>query len=439
MPGARGGLADTLLRLRWILPLLIFLFIAGRQIIQWLYVESFGLAILIVTDVLVYGVLGSLVVWWALTAIARDLRRHEQADAAARQHEQYYASITRESADAILSLDTDGMIQAWSRGAEQIFGYSAAEIIGKHFSILVPDEIRAQGEIEHLARMASEKGYIRNYETERFSVTARDGTPVPVSMVYRKGLKKDGRNPLLLYGYGAYGNSTDPVFYAGRLSLIDRGFIYAIAHVRGGQEMGRKWYEAGKLLNKMNTFTDFIDCAKGLIAAGYTSAERICAQGESAGGLLVAAAVNMEPSLFRAVIAGVPWVDVATSMLDETIPLVTFEYDEWGDPRRAGHFKYILSYSPYDNVRPVCYPAMLVTAGLHDTQVAYWEPAKWVAKMRALKTCGNPLLLLTNMAAGHGGSSGRYGKLERIALEYAFLIEQTKSKEPSNLQLGRIK
>ena len=277
----------------------------------------------------------------------------------------------------------------------------------------------------------------RDYEIERFTVAARDGTPVPVSLVYRKGLKKDGGNPLLLYGYGAYGASTDPVFYAGRLSLLNRGFIYAIAHVRGGQEMGRRWYDDGRLFNKMNTFTDFIDCARALIAAGYTSRGRICAQGESAGGLLVAAAVNLEPSLFRAVIAGVPWVDVATSMLDSTIPLVTFEYDEWGDPRRAVDFRHILSYSPYDNVEAKCYPAMLVTAGLNDTQVAYWEPAKWVARMRARRTCGTPLLLLTNMSAGHSGSSGRYGKLGRIALEYAFLISQTGADPQPYTQLGK--
>jgi oligopeptidase B len=246
---------------------------------------------------------------------------------------------------------------------------------------------------------------------------------VPISIVYRKGFQKDGSRPLLLYAYGSYGYSIDPGFQAARLSLLDRGFAYAIAHIRGGQEMGRHWYDDGKLLKKKNTFSDFIDCADHLVRQRYTSQERLFAMGGSAGGLLMGAVVNMRPALFRGVIAAVPFVDVVTTMLDESIPLTTFEWDEWGDPRQKEYFDYMLSYSPYDNVEAKAYPAILVTTGLHDSQVQYWEPAKWVARLRALKTDGNPLLLHTNMDAGHGGQSGRFRAFRETAMEYAFLLD----------------
>jgi oligopeptidase B len=241
-------------------------------------------------------------------------------------------------------------------------------------------------------------------------------------MVYRKDTPRGPSTPLLLYGYGSYGASMDPAFNPVRLSLLDRGFIYAIAHVRGGQEMGRSWYDDGKLFKKMNTFTDFISCAEYLVRRGYTSPGKLFASGGSAGGLLMGAVANLRPDLFRGLIAAVPFVDVVTTMLDPSIPLTTSEYDEWGDPNRADCYDYMLSYSPYDNVRAKDYPAMLVTTGLHDSQVQYFEPAKWVARLRALKTDGNVLLLRTNMEAGHGGASGRFRRLKEVAFEYAFLL-----------------
>ncbi len=262
-----------------------------------------------------------------------------------------------------------------------------------------------------------------DYVTERRYATARDGVRVPVSLVYRKGIPLDGSSPLLLYAYGSYGASMDATFSASRLSLLDRGFVYAIAHVRGGQEMGRAWYEDGKLLKKKNTFTDFIDVAEFLVGEGYGDAERIFAQGGSAGGLLMGAVSNMRPDLWRGVVAQVPWVDVVTTMLDETIPLTTSEYDEWGDLNDPEYYEYMLSYSPYDNVEAKDYPNILVTTGLHDSQVQYWEPAKWVAKLRALKTDDNVLLLKTEMEAGHGGVSGRYRRYRETAFLYAFLLE----------------
>lgn len=261
-----------------------------------------------------------------------------------------------------------------------------------------------------------------NYEAEYLHIAARDGTPVPVSLVHRKGLPRDGRAPLLLYGYGSYGYSTDARFNGNILSLLDRGFVYAIAHVRGGEEMGRGWYEDGKLLRKMNTFTDFIDCGRGLVARGYTAPDRLFAQGGSAGGLLMGAVVNLAPDLWRGVVAQVPFVDVVTTMLDASIPLTTGEYDEWGNPNDRAFYDYMLSYSPYDNVARKDYPAMLVTTGLHDSQVQYWEPVKWVARLRALKTDHNPLLLRINMDAGHGGRSGRFRALEETAVVYGFLL-----------------
>jgi oligopeptidase B len=264
-----------------------------------------------------------------------------------------------------------------------------------------------------------------NYRTERLYAPARDGVEVPISLVYRRdAMQHDGTNPLLLYGYGSYGISMNASFRSDRLSLLDRGFVYAIAHIRGGEELGRKWYEDGKLLKKKNTFTDFIDCAEYLVAEKYADPDRVFAQGGSAGGLLMGAVVNMRPDLFRGVVAAVPFVDVVTTMLDDSIPLTTGEYDEWGNPNEKEYYDYILSYSPYDQVKAQDYPAMLVLTGLHDSQVQYWEPAKWVAKLRAMKTDSNPLLLKTEMEAGHGGVSARYERYRETAFIYAFLIDQ---------------
>jgi oligopeptidase B len=260
------------------------------------------------------------------------------------------------------------------------------------------------------------------YGTERTWARASDGTMVPISLVYRKPLVKDGKRPMLLYAYGSYGSSTDPTFSSNNLSLLDRGFIYAIAHIRGGQEMGRSWYDQGKLLNKKNTFTDFIASAEHLIAQGYTSKERLAIRGGSAGGLLMGAVVNMRPDLFKAVVADVPFVDVINTMMDASIPLTTGEWIQWGDPHKAEYYGYMKSYSPYDNVGHKAYPNMLVTAGLNDPRVGYWEPAKWVAKLRANKTDDNLLLLRTNMGAGHGGASGRYDALREQAIRFAFIL-----------------
>lgn len=261
-----------------------------------------------------------------------------------------------------------------------------------------------------------------NYIEERLWATAPDGVQVPISLVYRKGIEKNGNNPLLLYGYGSYGVTINPYFSTTRLSLLDRGFIYAIAHIRGGEYLGRQWYEDGKLLKKKNTFTDFIACSKYLIEQGYTSAAHLFAEGGSAGGLLMGAVVNMAPELYKGIIASVPFVDVVTTMLDESIPLTTGEYDEWGNPNDEEYYEYMLSYSPYDQVKAQAYPAMYVSTGLHDSQVQYWEPAKWVAKLRELKTDNNPLYLDTNMEAGHGGASGRFEALKETAKEYSFLL-----------------
>ncbi|WP_291108955.1 S9 family peptidase [Flavobacterium sp. UBA6195] len=268
-----------------------------------------------------------------------------------------------------------------------------------------------------------------NYVEERIWATATDGTKVPISMVYRKGIKKDGKNPFLLYAYGSYGATMDPYFSSTRLSLLDRGFIYAIAHIRGGEDLGREWYENGKLLKKMNTFTDFIDCSKFVIAEKYTSPEHLYAEGGSAGGLLMGAVINMAPELYNGVIAQVPFVDVVTTMLDDTIPLTTGEYDEWGNPNEKVYYDYMLSYSPYDQVKAQAYPNMYVSTGLHDSQVQYWEPAKWVAKLRVMKTNDNQLYLDTNMDAGHGGASGRFEALKELAKEFAFLLDLEKIKK----------
>lgn len=263
-----------------------------------------------------------------------------------------------------------------------------------------------------------------NYEATRIYATARDGERIPISLVHRKGIELDGGNPLLLYAYGSYGASRDASFSAYRISLLDRGMVYAIAHVRGGQEMGRGWYDDGKLLNKTNTFTDFIDCGRHLVDMKYTSPDRLVAQGGSAGGLLIGAVVNMAPELFRAAHAAVPFVDVLTTMLDDTIPLTTSEFDEWGDPKVKEYYDYIKSYSPYDNVAAQDYPALLVTTGLQDSQVQYFEPAKWVAKLRATKAGDSALLLRTEMEAGHGGASAREKRYAQTAFEYAFLLDQ---------------
>lgn len=268
-----------------------------------------------------------------------------------------------------------------------------------------------------------------NYTEERVWATATDGTKVPISIVYRKGIEKDSKNPLLLYAYGSYGMSMDPYFSTTRLSLLDRGFVYAIAHIRGGEDLGRQWYEDGKLLKKKNTFTDFIDCSKYVIAEKFTSAEHLYAEGGSAGGLLMGAIVNMAPQLYNGIIAQVPFVDVMTTMLDDSIPLTTGEYDEWGNPNVKKYYDYMRSYSPYDNVKAQDYPNMYVSTGLHDSQVQYWEPAKWVAKLRVTKTNDKQLFLDTNMDAGHGGASGRFEALKEVAKEFAFLLDLEKIKK----------
>ena len=265
-----------------------------------------------------------------------------------------------------------------------------------------------------------------NYISERIWSKSEDGTDVPISLVYKKGLQKNSKNPLLLYGYGSYGNTIDPYFSISRLSLLNRGFIFAIAHVRGSEYMGREWYENGKLLNKKNTFRDFISCTKYLISQGYTNSKQSYAYGGSAGGLLMGSVINLAPELYNGVISAVPFVDVVTTMLDESIPLTTGEYDEWGNPNEKEYYNYILSYSPYDNVSQINYPNLLVTTGLYDSQVQYWEPAKWVAKLRELKKDNNLLLLNTNMSSGHGGASGRFEALKEVAKEYAFLFDLEK-------------
>ena len=261
------------------------------------------------------------------------------------------------------------------------------------------------------------------YTSERIFATAQDGAQVPISLVYRKGTQRDGSHPLLLYGYGSYGFSQEANFQTNRLSLLDRGFIFAVAHIRGGSEMGRAWYEQGRLLHKKNTFYDFIACAEHLIAQGYTSAQRLAIMGGSAGGLLVSAVTNLRPELFNAVVALVPFTNVITAILTPDLPLTVTEYEQWGHPEDQEAFDYMLSYSPYENVERKAYPQILVRAGLNDLQVPYWDPAKWVAKLRSHKTDQNPLFLITNMASGHGGSSGRYDYLREVAENYAFLLD----------------
>jgi oligopeptidase B len=262
----------------------------------------------------------------------------------------------------------------------------------------------------------------RQYESERLYVPARDGAQIPVSLVRRKDSRRNGGSPLLLYGYGSYGINIDPTFNSQRVSLLDRGFTYAIAHIRGGADMGRRWYEEGKLLKKKNTFTDFIDVAQFLVDHGYTSPDKLAIQGGSAGGLLMGAVINLRPDLFQSVIAQVPFVDVLTTDLDPTLPLTIGEYEEWGNANEQPYYDYIKSYSPYDNIERKSYPNILVMTGLNDPRVSYWEPAKWTAKLRAMKTDKNLLLLKTSMNAGHGGASDRYEKLRETTFIYAFLL-----------------
>jgi oligopeptidase B len=262
-----------------------------------------------------------------------------------------------------------------------------------------------------------------NYASQRVWATAKDGVKVPISLVYRKDTPLDGSSPLLQYGYGSYGHTSDPYFSTVRLSLLDLGFVYSIAHIRGGEYLGRPWYDDGKLLSKRNTFTDFIACSEFLISEKFTAAKGLFAYGGSAGGLLMGAVMNMAPHLYKGIIASVPFVDVVTTMLDSSIPLTTGEYDEWGNPNEENYYNYMMSYSPYDNVKPQDYPNTLVITGYHDSQVQYWEPAKWVAKLRDLKTDHNILLFNTNMEAGHSGASGRFEALKEVAKEYAFILD----------------
>jgi oligopeptidase B len=261
------------------------------------------------------------------------------------------------------------------------------------------------------------------YEVRRFMAPARDGTEVPVSVLLLHGTRLDGSNPLLLYAYGSYGFTTEPTFNSNVLSLVDRGFVYAIAHIRGGQEMGRRWYDDGKMMKKLNTFYDFIDVAEELVRQSYTSRERLVANGGSAGGLLMGAVTNMRPDLFRAIVADVPFVDVINTMLDASLPLTAQEWEQWGNPQIPEQYAYMMQYSPYDNVKAQAYPWILATTSLNDSQVMYFEPAKWVAKLRVTKTDSNPLYLKTNLAGGHGGSSGRYDRLKEIAFRYAFMLD----------------
>jgi oligopeptidase B len=295
-------------------------------------------------------------------------------------------------------------------------------------SLVTPDQIweinLASGESRLLKADRVLGGYDSNqYRTARMTVTARDGVNVPVSLAYRNDTPLNGTAPALIYAYGSYGSSTDPWFRNAVVSLLDRGFVYVIAHVRGGQELGRQWYENGRLMNKKNTFTDFVDVTQRLQQDGTIDPSRTFAMGGSAGGLLMGAVVNMAPELYRGVVAAVPFVDVITTMLDESIPLTTGEFKEWGNPKEKAAYDYMLSYSPYDQVSAQAYPNLMVTTGLHDSQVQYFEPAKWVARLRDRRTDNNRLVMITNMDAGHGGASGRYRRYEETAREYAFMVD----------------
>lgn len=297
-----------------------------------------------------------------------------------------------------------------------------------YMSLTTPDSVFDYDMAQRTRKLRKQKPVLggfdaADYQSERVFASAQDGTRIPISLVYKKGLSRNGANPCLLYGYGSYGASIDPGFASTRLSLLDRGFVFAIAHIRGGEEMGRAWYEQGKMLNKKNTFTDFIACGERLIADQYTNSDKLAIMGGSAGGLLIGAVINMAPRLAEVAVAQVPFVDVVTTMLDESIPLTVSEYEEWGNPNLKEYYDYMLSYSPYDNLEAKAYPHLLITAGLNDPRVQYWEPAKWAAKLRATKTDSHRLLLKTNMGAGHGGASGRYDFLKEIAFDYAFILD----------------
>lgn len=309
----------------------------------------------------------------------------------------------------------------------------------KYSSLITPPSVidyhMDTGEWELVKSEEIPSGYDNSgYVSERIYATASDGKLIPISLVYKKDLIRDGNNPTLLYGYGAYGASIDADFNSRRFSLLDRGFVFAIGHIRGGSDLGRSWYEEGRLVNKKNTFTDFIACAEHLIKEGFTSKEKLAIEGGSAGGLLVSACLTMRPDLFKAVIAKVAFVDVVTTMSDPTIPLTTLEYDEWGNPDNYEYYKYMMSYSPYDNIRPTEYPHLLITTGLNDPRVAYWEAAKFAAKLREVKTDNNLLLLQTNYASGHAGASGRYESLKEVAIDYAFLIDRLCGYIPSSVE-----
>lgn len=306
--------------------------------------------------------------------------------------------------------------------------YNSNELLFAYSALASPRKVIAY-DIEERSKEVLKEDIVlggfnpESYATERIFAQADDGTSIPISLVYKRGMEKNGNNPLYLYGYGAYGITSEPAFNPNRLSLLDRGFIFAIAHIRGGADMGEQWYLNGKLLKKKNSFTDFIASAEYLIAQKYTNSKQLVAMGGSAGGLLMGAVANMRPDLFEIIVAKVPFVDVINTMLDETLPLTITEYEEWGNPNNKTYYDYISSYSPYDNVKPQPYPNMLITAGLNDPRVSYWEPAKWVAKLRTTKTDSNKLLLKTNMEAGHGGASGRHDYLKEVAFEYAFILE----------------
>lgn len=317
---------------------------------------------------------------------------------------------------------------AYSAGVGANPDFNASRLRYGYTSMTTPSSVLEydfdSGEITQLKQQEVLGGTFdpANYVSERLMVEARDGAMVPVSIVYRKGTERTGKNPLLLYAYGSYGASMDAGFSVARLSLLDRGFVYAMAHIRGGSEMGRHWYEDGKLFNKMNTFNDYIDCGQAMVDEKFTSSDHMYAMGGSAGGLLMGAVMNMAPSLFNGVIAAVPFVDVINTMLDESIPLTTGEFDEWGNPKDKAYFDYIMQYSPYDNVVAQDYPHTLVTTGYWDSQVQYWEPAKWMAKLRDVKTDDHLLIMECNMETGHGGASGRFERIKEVALEYAFMF-----------------
>lgn len=349
--------------------------------------------------------------------------------------EQFRIVDFKSDTDTILPLPEPSYILWRSSNPEyttRSFRYGYASLVSPSSTY----EINLDSGEQNLLKERPVNNYDRSqYKAERIFITSHDGVSVPVSLVYREDIDRSQPNPVYLYGYGSYGASLDPYFSSSRLSLLDRGVIFAMAHVRGGGEMGRHWYESGKFLHKKNTFHDFIAVSEGLIENGYTSPEKLSIIGGSAGGLLIGTTINMRPELYNAAVADVPFVDVVTTMFDESIPLTTEEWEEWGNPEDKEYFEYMLSYSPYDNVTAQDYPHLLVTSGLNDPRVQYWEPTKWVAKMRTLKTDQNQLLLRTNMGAGHGGNSGRYGYLKDIAFEYAFLLDkwdlaQTSQNEP---------